>query len=98
MVGLSFGTCTAQRCGDVDSTDLPPLPRHGQADSGGLLRLDDSLLEDAATLGDDGLRSLDASHLAAARVLGDGLAEVVTYDRRMADAAESLGLRTLAPA
>jgi uncharacterized protein len=63
-----------------------------------LLRLDDSLLEDAATLGGTDLRSLDALHLSAARVLGDGLTELVTYDRRMAAAAEDAGLPVLAPA
>lgn len=64
-----------------------------------LLRLDDALLDEAATL-DRGatLRSLDAIHLAAARALGDGLAEVVTYDHRMAEAARQLGLQVVAPA
>jgi len=44
------------------------------------------------------LRSLDAIHLAAARALGDALAELITYDRRMAEAAEGIGLRVIAPA
>jgi hypothetical protein len=44
------------------------------------------------------LRSLDAIHLAAARAFGDALAEVATYDRRMADAAHRLGLAVSAPA
>jgi len=38
------------------------------------------------------LRSLDAIHLAAAQVAGADLRAVVTYDRRMADAAQELGL------
>ena len=63
-----------------------------------LLRLDDVLLDEAATLQADHLRSLDAIHLAAARAVGPGLAEIVTYDRRMAEAARDLGLSVSAPA
>jgi predicted nucleic acid-binding protein len=43
------------------------------------------------------VRSLDAIHLASARMLDPGLEALVTYDRRMADAGRDLGLRTLAP-
>lgn len=43
------------------------------------------------------LRSLDAIHLAAAELVGDGLRAVVTYDRRMADASRQLGLPLQAP-
>lgn len=63
-----------------------------------LLRLDDVLLDHAAALNGGTLRSLDAIHLAAARALGQGLAEVITYDHRMADAARRLGLPVIAPA
>jgi predicted nucleic acid-binding protein len=63
-----------------------------------LLALDDTLLRDAADLGDAELRSLDAIHVAAARTLGTDLAELITYDRRMAGAARALGLPVLAPA
>lgn len=63
-----------------------------------LVRLDDVLLDEAAALNRANLRSLDAIHLAAARALGDGLAEVITYDRRMADAADHIGLPVIAPA
>lgn len=63
-----------------------------------LLRLDDVLLDEAAALNEGNLRSLDAIHLAAARALGDGLAELITYDLRMADAAEMVGLAVAAPA
>ena len=63
-----------------------------------LLRLDDVLLDAAADLEGTTLRSPDAIHLAAARTFGDELAEVVTYDRRMADAAHRLGLAVSAPA
>jgi uncharacterized protein len=63
-----------------------------------LLRLDDLLLDEAAALNDGSLRSLDAIHLAAAQALGTGLAELITYDRRMADAAQHVGLPVGAPA
>jgi predicted nucleic acid-binding protein len=63
----------------------------------GLLRLDDALVDAAADLQDATLRSLDAIHLAAARTLGDELAELVTYDQRMTHAAQQLGLRSAAP-
>lgn len=43
------------------------------------------------------LRSLDAIHLATALTAGAVLTAVVTYDRRMADAAAALDLRVLAP-
>lgn len=55
--------------------------------------LSTELLDRAATLAPAvQLRSLDAIHLAAAQVVGADLQAVVTYDRRMADAAQDLGL------
>lgn len=62
------------------------------------LRLDGDVIALAADLGPPLLRSLDAIHLAAALRLGPDLAGVLTYDRRMGDAARSLGLSVLAPA
>jgi predicted nucleic acid-binding protein len=59
--------------------------------------LDDQLLDSAANLGPDVLRTLGAIHLASALSLGDSLAEVVTYDQRMAGAARNLGLAVAAP-
>ena len=44
------------------------------------------------------LRSLDVIHLAAAQTVGDDLRAIVTYDRRMADAAGALGLVVQRPA
>jgi hypothetical protein len=63
-----------------------------------LLRLDEDLLAIAADLEPPLLRSLDAIHLAAALQLGPDLAGVLTYDQRMADSAEALGLKVIAPA
>ena len=63
-----------------------------------LLRLDDVLLHDAAELDHEVMRSLDAIHLAAARTLGDALVELITYDQRMAAAAQAMRLPLSAPA
>jgi predicted nucleic acid-binding protein len=60
-------------------------------------RNDDELLEAAAALDPRVLRSLDAIHLAAAQLFGDELTAVVTYDRRMTSAAESIDLAVVAP-
>lgn len=62
------------------------------------IALDRSLLDEAATLHPElTLRSLDAIHLASARLIGGDLRAVVTYDRRMADVATELGLVVEAP-
>ena len=44
-----------------------------------------------------GVRTLDAIHIATAAALGSGLVEVVTYDSRMASACRDLGLRVTVP-
>jgi predicted nucleic acid-binding protein len=43
------------------------------------------------------LRSLDAIHLAMARLLGPELTALVTYDERLATAAADAGVSVLAP-
>lgn len=58
-----------------------------------LLRIDDLLLDRAASLDPVVLRSLDAIHLAAAQLLGEDLDTLVTYDARMVQAAAALGFR-----
>jgi predicted nucleic acid-binding protein len=63
-----------------------------------LIQLDDALLDAAATLDPRILRSLDAIHLAAAQLVSPDLEAVITYDRRMADAAALLGFAVVAPA
>lgn len=57
-----------------------------------LLQLDDALLDAAAALDPGVLRSLDAIHVAAAQTLGETLTALVTYDKRMATAAELVDL------
>lgn len=61
-----------------------------------LLRVDDALLDTAGTLGPAVVRSLDAIHLASA-LRAAPVSAVVTYDTRMADAAQGLGLTVAAP-
>lgn len=63
-----------------------------------LLVMDDHLLDAAAELADPVLRSLDAIHVAAAATFAPELEALVTYDRRMADAARGAGLPVVAPA
>lgn len=82
---LSFGEVALSRCRRV----LRAME---------LIRVNDRLFEVAGTLLPAEIRSLDAIHLATAQQLGDDLGVVVTYDVRMADAAEQLGLKTHAPA
>ncbi len=62
-----------------------------------LIRLDDSLLDAAAAVDPRVLRSLDAIHLAAAQLIAAELEAFVTYDRRMAAAADLLGFQVIAP-
>lgn len=62
-----------------------------------IVTLSTELCERAAILEPRLLRSLDAIHLAAAMEMGDDLRGLVTYDRRLAAGAESLGIRVLTP-
>jgi predicted nucleic acid-binding protein len=60
--------------------------------------LSEELLDDAADLGDQVLRSLDAIHLAAALTLGPALTAFVAYDKRLNQAAGEQGLALATPA
>jgi len=62
-----------------------------------LVRINDRVLNAAGHLLPAELRSLDAIHLATARQFGTDLARVVTYDARLAAAAEAMGLAVAAP-
>ncbi|MEO7836051.1 MAG: type II toxin-antitoxin system VapC family toxin [Acidimicrobiales bacterium] len=62
-----------------------------------LVRVSDRVLNAAGALLPSDLRSLDAIHLATAKQLGSDLAQVVTYDNRMLDAARHLAMRTASP-
>jgi uncharacterized protein len=61
-----------------------------------LVPLNNRLLDAAATKLPPELRTLDAIHLAAAMTAPD-LRAIVTYDRRLADAAATAGLAVVAP-
>lgn len=63
-----------------------------------LSELDADIASLAADLGPPTVRALDAIHLATALAIGNELAEFVTYDRRLADAARAAGLEVMAPA
>ncbi len=63
-----------------------------------LLRVTSAVCESAGRLSELGLRSLDAIHVASAMLLSGALESIVTYDKRMLDAAQHLGLSTVSPA
>jgi predicted nucleic acid-binding protein len=63
-----------------------------------LIRLNNRVLDTAGGLEPADVRSLDAIHLATARLLGDTLHRLITYDRRMTDAATALDVEVIAPA
>jgi predicted nucleic acid-binding protein len=62
-----------------------------------LVRVNDRVLGTAGSLLPSELRTLDAIHLATAQELGSDVARVVTYDERMASAAEALGWPVASP-
>ncbi|MBI2684624.1 MAG: type II toxin-antitoxin system VapC family toxin [Actinobacteria bacterium] len=62
-----------------------------------LIPVDEALLDDASELDVPLLRSFDAIHLAAARLLGRELEALVTYDERMAVGARQLRMPAAAP-
>jgi len=62
-----------------------------------LVSLSTAVCERAAMLEPDLLRSLDALHLAAALEIGDELEAIVTYDQRLGESAEALGISVVAP-
>jgi predicted nucleic acid-binding protein len=63
-----------------------------------LVRINERVLADAGALQPADLRSLDAIHLATARLFGQTLSRIITYDDRLTAAATRLGLTVVAPA
>lgn len=61
-----------------------------------IVALGNRLLDEAAKIEPPGLRTLDAIHLTAART-APRLRAVITYDARLATAAESLGMTVATP-
>ena len=62
-----------------------------------LVRVDSAILEEAASLEPESLRSLDTIHLASALSLAPDIEAMVVYDAGLAEAATKAGLRALAP-
>ncbi len=62
-----------------------------------VIALDDEVRQIAAAVDPPPLRTLDAIHLATALSLGGELDRIVTYDARLAQAAELAGLAVVAP-
>jgi uncharacterized protein len=54
-------------------------------------------IRDAAASLPGGVRTLDAVHIASAQAIGDTLASLISYDKRMLDIAHSIGIPTAAP-
>ena len=63
-----------------------------------LLRVDARILDRAVEVGPPRLRSLDAIHVASALAFERQLEAFVTYDRRLANAADLVGLPLVSPA
>jgi predicted nucleic acid-binding protein len=61
------------------------------------IAIDDDIVEGAMNEPDRMLRSLDAIHLATARILAPELDALVTYDDRLVRAAGDAGLVTISP-
>jgi uncharacterized protein len=61
------------------------------------IAIDDDIVDGAMSEPDRGLRSLDAIHLATARVLVPELDGLVTYDERLRKAATDAGLPVISP-
>lgn len=62
-----------------------------------LVGLGERVIRDAMRLGPPVLRALDAIHLASVLSLEDDVAALITYDRRLAEAARGAGLAVETP-
>lgn len=63
----------------------------------GIINLDHSVYDEAGILPPIELRSLDAIHLTAARLLGRQLDGLLTYDDKLAEAAQLMGMKIYSP-
>jgi uncharacterized protein len=61
------------------------------------IAIDEDIVEGAMNEPDRGLRSLDAIHLATARILAPDLDAILSYDDRLIKAAREAGLETASP-
>ena len=82
-------------CRRVDETTLAAA--RGLLAGLDLVPIAGPIVEQAAVVGQAELRSLDAIHLASALSMGPDLTAFVTYDARLAQAAEASRLAVIAP-
>jgi uncharacterized protein len=66
-------------------------------DTVSLLPLDDAVLDRCVSLPPPSLGTLDALHLATALTIRDEIGAFLTYDRRLADAADACGFAVVQP-
>jgi predicted nucleic acid-binding protein len=90
------GAVELQRAG-ARQRDVDPLEVEFLLGSFEIIDLDGRVAEQAGRVGPVGLRTLDAIHVASARELGADLDAIVTYDRRMIEAARMVGLPVQSP-
>jgi len=77
---------------------LPPLPEaRDLLTAFSYIAIDDEIVDGAVSEPDRRLRSLDAVHLATARILAPELEALVSYDDRLVKAATDAGLATVSP-
>jgi predicted nucleic acid-binding protein len=79
----------------IDTAALPLVA--GVLERIDIVRVTSNDFEKAAEQSPPELRSLDALHLASALDLADDVDSMLTYDHRLGDAAEALGLTVIAP-
>lgn len=95
---VSSGLARAEVIRAVNRADTKALPRAYDALARiTFVEVTAALLYAAGQIEPATIRSLDAIHLAAARLVADSLDVLFTYDSRMTEAAESLGITVLAP-
>lgn len=63
-----------------------------------LIQVKRSILDDAVFSMQSGLKALDAIHHATIRLVISDLAGVISYDKRLNEAIEALGVRVISPA
>ncbi|MBO0803853.1 MAG: type II toxin-antitoxin system VapC family toxin [Nocardiopsaceae bacterium] len=83
----------------ADQARLEAELRHAESLCGNLdlVPVSTQVLSDAAAIRQPFLRTLDAIHLATAVAIRTGLSAFVTYDKRLAAAAEDAGLPVASP-
>lgn len=92
---IAHGKATAPRS-EILAVRPPPAPTAGARSLSEVV--DDAILEVAVRLDPPALRTLDAIHIATCLQLAADLDAIVTYDRRMIEAAHLLALPAVSPA